>query len=230
MLREDALSHERSMPTTSRTIRQRLLVEHAAASARPRRAGRRAIRFAVIAGASSVLAIGGTAAAYVAFKPASTPVADQTRCYSTASLKGGDTDFSGTTVGLAHAADGSTRAAAAVDLCAALWRQGILQLNSPVVGAPSGDATAAVPALVTALSTQCSVVLDLAVLHVEAYGVGAGLGVDAGAEEPVAQERALVPGGRQAFPDQVGAGEEAGPVDPVVQPAVVPRRGDRRQR
>lgn len=62
-----------------------------------------------------------------------------------------------------------------------------------------------------------TVVLDLAVLHVEAHGVGVLLRVDAGAEETVAQERTLVPGPRHPLPHQVGLGQEALPVDLVAE-------------
>jgi hypothetical protein len=88
-----------------------------------------------------VLLIGGTAAAYVAFKPATVPVADQTRCYTKASLAGGDTNFFGTTVAQARSADGTRAAASAVEACSALWRQGLLRLGSKQVGGPDTSGT-----------------------------------------------------------------------------------------
>ncbi|WP_261989243.1 TrmB family transcriptional regulator, partial [Streptomyces sp. uw30] len=58
-----------------------------------------------------------------------------------------------------------------------------------------------------------AVILHLGVLDVEAHGArrGAGLGVDAGTEEAVAEEGALVPGRRHAPPDEVGVVEDGAP-------------------
>lgn len=74
--------------------------------------------------ALGTLATTGAAAAYVATRPAS--VHDQARCYATASLAGGE-DFKGTTVGLAQSADGKTGSASAVELCATVWRAGVVR-------------------------------------------------------------------------------------------------------
>lgn len=62
-----------------------------------------------------------------------------------------------------------------------------------------------------------AVVLHLGVLDVEAHGAGpavrpgARLGVDAGTEEAVAEEGALVPGRRHPLPDEVGVFEDGAP-------------------
>jgi hypothetical protein len=66
------------------------------------------------------------------------------------------------------------------------------------------------------------VVLHLAVPDSEPHGVGAGLGVDAGTEEPVAEERTLVPRRRHPPPDEVGGGQESRPRHPLVEPPAAP--------
>jgi hypothetical protein len=130
------LPEERKMPAAHAQLRRQTLERHVTESLAPR--GRRVTyRLVVVAAGASVLMFGGAAAAYVALKPAAVPVADQTRCYSKASLKGGDHDFYGTTVGQAVPVAGQRKAEAAVDMCSALWRQGLLTLNSKEVGKPA---------------------------------------------------------------------------------------------
>ncbi|HEX5198885.1 hypothetical protein ACFQS1_24595 [Paractinoplanes rhizophilus] len=142
------LPPERKMPAAHAQLRREALERHAAASLAPR-SRRVTYRLVVVAAGASVLMFGGAAAAYVALKPATVPVADQTRCYTRASLKGGDHDFYGTTVGQAVPAAGQRKAEAAVEICAALWRQGLLTAGSKEVGLPAGkSADHPVPALV----------------------------------------------------------------------------------
>ncbi|MEV0392165.1 hypothetical protein [Polymorphospora rubra] len=142
------LPPQRPMPAVRAQARQ-VRIEQYATPPTPARRKERLTRALVIATAASTVLIGGTATAYVAFRPASTPVEDQTRCYTKESLDGGDSDFYGTTVGKAHAADGSRAAAAAVDLCAALWQQGLLELGSKQVSEPgTGSTNRPVPPLV----------------------------------------------------------------------------------
>jgi hypothetical protein len=120
------LPPERPMNTNRAEARQATIEQYATPAATSTR--RRIGRFAVIAAtAASTLLIGGVATAYVAFRPATTPVEDGTRCYSVASLEGGDTDFLGTTVATATNADGTRSASRAVEMCAAVWRAGILK-------------------------------------------------------------------------------------------------------
>jgi hypothetical protein len=137
------IPREREMPAERMLARQQILERHVAMSAsRPARLRlprRRMARFAVVGGAASVL-FGGTALAYVAFAPARTPVADATRCYSVASLEGGDgLDFYGTTVGQVKNADGSRSPVKAIEACTLLWQNGMLKLGKHKLGEPATD-------------------------------------------------------------------------------------------
>ena len=126
---------ERALPEERMAARRALLEEHVRRTAGrwPRR--RVVARWAVIGVGASALLVVGTAGAYVAFKPATVPIADGTRCYSRASLEGGDRGFWGTTAAQAFPAGGGERAAVgAVEVCASLWRQGVLRLNTKQVG------------------------------------------------------------------------------------------------
>lgn len=130
------LPPERTMPEARMLTRERHIVDFATARAGRQRATRRTARYvALIAGASTLL-IGSTAAAYVAFRPATVPIADEVRCYSKASLEGGDQDFYGTTVTHAKAPDGTRNAGTAVESCSALWRQALMRLDDKQVGGP----------------------------------------------------------------------------------------------
>src|SRR5687767_10245428 len=108
------LPPERAMPTDRVHARRHLLQRHLAAATPPRR--RPAVRYLVTVGAAGAVLAGGTAAAYIATRPASVPVVDQTRCYTKASLAGGD-EFAGTTVGMARSADGRAHAVTAIEAC-----------------------------------------------------------------------------------------------------------------
>jgi hypothetical protein len=141
------LPPERSMPHTHMLARQQRIEQYAAGHMRRRWASRNAARYAMVIGGASALLIGGTAAAYVAFKPATVPVADEARCYTKASLEGGK-DFFGTTVSQAWSADGTRNAASAVEACSAVWRQGLLQLGSKQVGGPDTGTDHPIPPLV----------------------------------------------------------------------------------
>ena len=130
------LPPERSLPAARARARQSLVEQYAGAPARTSRR-RRMVRYVAVAAAGSTLLFGGAAAAYVAYRPASVPVEDQTRCYAAASLDGGDSDFHGTTVGRAWSADGTRAGAAAIELCAALWQQGVLEAGANGVRPPA---------------------------------------------------------------------------------------------
>ncbi|MEV4625922.1 hypothetical protein AB0J90_06495 [Micromonospora sp. NPDC049523] len=133
------LPPQRPLPPARARARQALLEQYASTPVRmPRR--RRIARYLAVTAAGSTLLFGGAAAAYVAYRPASVPVEDQTRCYTVASLDGGDSDFHGTTVGRAWSGDGQRSAAAAVELCAALWQQGVLEAGAKGVRPPEGGA------------------------------------------------------------------------------------------
>ncbi len=140
------LPPERTMPHAHMLARQQRIEQYAAGPTRRRWATRNAVRYAMIVAGASALLIGGTAAAYVAFKPATVPVADETRCYTKASLEG-DKDFFGTTVSQAWSADGTRSAASAVEACSAVWRQGLLQLGSKQVGGPDTGTDHPIPPL-----------------------------------------------------------------------------------
>jgi hypothetical protein len=143
------LPPERRMPEARKLARQERIEQYTTRPSRRPWITRNTTRFAIIASGASALLIGGTAAAYVAFRPAGVPIADQTRCYTKASLEGGDRNFFGTTVTLGRSADGTRTATSAVELCSALWRQGLLQLGSKQVGGPdAGQTSHPVPPLV----------------------------------------------------------------------------------
>jgi hypothetical protein len=133
------LPAERPLPHADE---RRLLLERQVTGASPAGSRRRfPVRMVVAATGVSVLLVGGTAAAsFVAFRAPSQPPVDGTRCYTVASLEGGD-DFAGTTVARATAADSTRTDAAAVELCADLWRQGFLRAGAPGLLDPTGGAT-----------------------------------------------------------------------------------------
>ncbi|MEJ3748714.1 hypothetical protein WEI85_36235 [Actinomycetes bacterium KLBMP 9797] len=119
----------RPLPEARVTAREQRIVQYAAETTRPPRT-RKAARYAALLAGASVLALGGTAAAaYVAFKPATVPVADGLRCYTKATLDGGDENFYGTTIARARAADGTRSVEGAVESCRGLWDQGFLLPN-----------------------------------------------------------------------------------------------------
>jgi hypothetical protein len=87
---------------------------------------RRTRRPLLIAGVAGAVAIGTSAGAY-AYVASSAPVTDksQARCYTVASLTGGDYT---TIAALSPAGTGkSTQIDDALSVCAAFWRQGILR-------------------------------------------------------------------------------------------------------
>lgn len=103
-------------------------------------------RLTVVTGTVALTLLGGTAAAFVAFAPATT--APQTaRCYSTLTHDESDT-FPGTSVTLAEPTDGTQVGFNALNQCTAIWRAGILQVGTPgTVIAPNPGATHPVPTL-----------------------------------------------------------------------------------
>jgi hypothetical protein len=116
--------------------RERHIVDFATEPTGRQRVARRTARYVAIITGASALLIGSTAAAYVAFRPATVPIVDQVRCYSKASLEGGDTDFYGTTVTHAAAPDGTRNAGTAIEACSPLWRQALMRINDKQVGGP----------------------------------------------------------------------------------------------
>jgi hypothetical protein len=136
MDRKFELPAERAIPDSRATARRRLLERNATLSAERRQGTQFRRRFAVTVVGVPVLILSGAAMAYVSLKPASVPVQQQTRCYTQASLAGGN-DFYGTTVGQATPSLGQTRNQAAVDICASLWQQGFLHLGSKQISAPT---------------------------------------------------------------------------------------------
>jgi hypothetical protein len=122
------LPPDRAIPEARMITREQHVVAYAS-PAKPNRARRKVSRYVAVLVGASVLALGGTAAAaYVASKPATLPVADGLRCYTKASLEGGD-NFYGTTIARARAADGTRSTEGAVEACSGLWDQGFLQLD-----------------------------------------------------------------------------------------------------
>lgn len=105
-------------------LRRRHL-EQCISATQPSRRSRRLVLIAGGATAASALVV-GSAAAYVASAPAT--VTDQVRCYTVASLEGGD-DFSGSSAGQAQELDGSRAEISAIDACSTLWRAGLLRLG-----------------------------------------------------------------------------------------------------
>jgi hypothetical protein len=122
------LPADRTIPEARMLTREQHVVAYAS-PAKPQRARRKVGRYVAILVGASALALGGTAAAaYVASKPATLPVSDGLRCYTKATLDGGD-DFYGTTLAQARAADGSYSSRRAIESCSGLWDQGFLQLD-----------------------------------------------------------------------------------------------------
>lgn len=103
-------------------------------------------RAGVLTGTVALTLVGGTAAAFVAFAPATT--APQTaRCYSTVTHDESDT-CPGTSVTLAEPTNGTRVGFNALDQCTAIWRAGILQVGTPgTVVVPDPGATHPVPPL-----------------------------------------------------------------------------------
>lgn len=88
--------------------------------------GRRAWRKpTVLAGAAAVVI--GTSTGAIAYVQQSQPVTNkgEARCYTVASLAGGD-NFQGTTIAAAATPGSKAQVNRAVSVCAALWRQGFL--------------------------------------------------------------------------------------------------------
>ncbi|EIV95432.1 hypothetical protein [Frankia sp. QA3] len=102
----------------------------------------------IIGAVAVVVTGGGTAAAFAAFAPAT--VTDQIRCYSRASLDGGDDNLFGTSAAQATAADGSKTVIPAAEVCSTLWRYGLLAPDSRgAVHVPSdAEPTRSAPPLV----------------------------------------------------------------------------------
>jgi hypothetical protein len=123
------LPPERAMPESQLLAREHGIVRYASGPV-GRPAGRRAARYAAILVGASILTVGGTALGYVAFRPATVPVSVELRCYTVASLEGGD-NFPGTSIGMGSPAgrDGTTDPPSAVAACADLWRDGFLELG-----------------------------------------------------------------------------------------------------
>ncbi|MCU1678454.1 MAG: hypothetical protein JWM93_3212 [Frankiales bacterium] len=98
------------------------LLEREAANSRTNRRGWKSPGVLLSIGTAVVLSA-GAAAAYVAFAPATDH--SRVRCYTVPAAGGRDTFF-GTDAGVANSADGSVAAIAALDLCGALWRSGVI--------------------------------------------------------------------------------------------------------
>jgi hypothetical protein len=124
------LPPHRAMPESRVAAREHGILRYAAGAVAPKRSGRRTARYAAILAGASVLTVGGTAVGYVAFRPATVPVTDELRCYTVASLEGGD-DFAGITTGQARGPDGTADPESAVQACADLWRSGLLAPGEP---------------------------------------------------------------------------------------------------
>lgn len=136
----------RPLPPARVTARRDRVERYVAGAPQPGPPGLPRKRLIVAAAAGVVLLSG--AATYVSVRPATVPVQDQTRCYTKASLKGGDRNFFGTTVGQARGVAGERSSVTAVDACAVLWRQGVIRLNTKGVRDPDQASDHPVPPLV----------------------------------------------------------------------------------
>jgi hypothetical protein len=144
---------EFEMPPQNLAARRRVLGDHVRRSAASGSTSRwhrfsRLTRIAVI-GLFGVVLLGGTAAwAYVAFAPAKVPVADETRCYSVASLDvPKDKDFYGTSV-TTGAPFGGHASVKAIEACTPSWQLGILTEGSTTIARPQRGVNRPVPHLV----------------------------------------------------------------------------------
>jgi len=123
------------MPEPQRTALRVMLLDHvAAASTSPDRA-RSSMRHLVVPVVASAAVLGAGGAVAYSQLGGSTQVSDQhtARCYSSAIYTAGD-NFPGTTIGVPDTAAGQGNVTNAVDVCASLWRAGILQIgaSSPI--------------------------------------------------------------------------------------------------
>lgn len=110
--------------------------------------GRRRSRKRALVGAGVAVAL--CSAGGAAYVQQSQPVTNHglARCYSVASLAGGD-QFHGTTIAAAGRPGSTAQVDQAVSVCAALWRQGLLVPGAARAGNPPGGTAAhRVPPLV----------------------------------------------------------------------------------
>lgn len=112
----------------ARKAAMRELIEHAVANEVPRS---RRLRAPIVAGvgAAAVL-VGGSATAYVLTQR---PVTETSlvHCFSRAELTAGG-EFPGVSVAAAHPSDGTVPMNEAVETCARVWRDGLLDPAAPI--------------------------------------------------------------------------------------------------
>ena len=138
----------RGLPAERARAAREQLEQIVATQGRP---GRRR-RPGLIAGAGAVVVL-CTSAAAVVYVQGTQPVTDkaQARCYTVASLAGGDS-FHGTTIGEAARPGSAAAVDDALSVCAALFRQGFLQPGAAGVSPPGpgvGKPGHRVPPLIT---------------------------------------------------------------------------------
>jgi hypothetical protein len=138
--------HDHGFPAPRRAALRALLVETASAS-RPAAPYRPRSRI-LIGGVAAITLVGGGGAIALS-QLGSSSVSDRqsARCYSEASYSPGD-KFPGTTIGQPNSATGSGQVDSAIEVCAALWRAGILQPGVPTAVPRPDKAAYPVPQLV----------------------------------------------------------------------------------
>ncbi|MFG2040289.1 hypothetical protein [Dactylosporangium sp. NPDC048998] len=139
----------RDLPPHRRDARVALLELHVTTPRRLVPARLRRPRLLVAAGLGAALLLSSGAIAYRQWAPAA--VRDQVRCYTVDSLRGGD-DFFGTTAGQAQPANGpALPPPSPVEVCAGLWRAGVLRPGVKQVSGPPGGEYPVPPLVACAL-------------------------------------------------------------------------------
>ncbi len=140
------LPPERDLPADRAQVRRTMLEEYVRTHSEGTTVSRHGNRW-MIGLLAAVLVVVTGAATYRALAPAK--ITDQVRCYTVASLRGGDDSFFGTTAAQATAADGTKHESPPIEVCALLWRAGVLQEGRKQVTGPGPSAgTYPVPPLV----------------------------------------------------------------------------------
>lgn len=144
MIEIEGVPKPRPLPSQARRA-QRVMLE--SALRRPERRRQWTAR-SVAAGVGAIALLGGgaVATAYVAFAPVTDK--NSVRCYSEASLQGGDRHFHGTEISVAGPA-GPERIEKAVLACSWAWRDGIVVAGASTARSPEQPLVAhSVPNLV----------------------------------------------------------------------------------
>jgi hypothetical protein len=137
---------QQQYPTARARAMQQLLAETVTSGSRELR-GRR--RLSLLVAGALTIGVAGTGTAIAYGRLGSAPVTDQhsARCYTVAKYTAGE-NFPGTTITEADSATTAGRVASAIDVCASLWRAGLLQAGVAAPVRSPSQAVNPVPGLV----------------------------------------------------------------------------------